>query len=189
MPNITKKNLKNGLQLKESYCSPLNKLMDFKEFISINENTTWQLLKEATATRYSVEVNYNTKMKEVAENFAKIALGYISAAAKSRNLHVKHVYDIKPIRILVSSRNWDDGEWVGIVSFNPEHDGGCFVISKGFYNQERRSISLQNSQKCTGTSAAEVAKELLDLMQSVKDQPDRHLEKLKPAPLKRGPKR
>jgi hypothetical protein len=162
--------------------------MNFKEFASIDENTQWGLLKEATATRYSVEVNYRSKLSEVAEAFAKIALGYISAAAKARNLHVKHVFDAKPLRILVSSRNWDDGEWVGIISFNPDHDGGCFVISKGFYNNERRSISLQGSQKCVGTSASEVASELLELMHKVKDEPDRHIEKLNPAPLKRGPK-
>jgi hypothetical protein len=163
--------------------------MNFKEYININENTQWELLREATATRYSVEVNYNSKMKEVGEAFAKIALGYVSAAAKSRNFHVKHVFDVKPLRILVSSRNWDDGEWCAIVSFNPDHDGGCFVISKGFYNRERRTISLQGSKKCSGSSAAEVASELLDLMREMKDKPDRHIEKLNPAPLKRGPKK
>lgn len=184
-------------------------MIEFKDFLKaqeIKEDTNlhkWvgeQLLIEAiiaeseeplneatTATRYSVEANYRSKIKEVAKAFAKICLGYVSAAMKQNDYHVKHIYDEEPIRILVSSRNWDDGEWVGIVSFNPEKN--CFVISKGFYNKDRRTVSIQSSNACTGTSAAEVVKELRNTMHALKDKPDRHREKLKRVPMKRGPKR
>ena len=62
------------------------------------------------------------------------------------------LYDEKPLRILVSSRNWDDGEWAGVVTWNSEHE--CFVISKGFYNRERKTISVQNNKKCDADNAA-----------------------------------
>jgi hypothetical protein len=107
---------------------------------------------------------------------------------KQSGYHIKHVYESKPIRILVSSRNWDDGEWIGIVAFNPEHDKGCFVISKGFFNRDRKSVSIQSTKKCSGESAAEIVSELRTMMLSLKNEKDRHLEKLKPVPLKRGPK-
>jgi len=178
-------------------------MIDFKDYVKfkdVDEDTRlveWigrQMLLEAileeatTATRYSVEVNYRSKIKEVAEAFAKIALGYVSAAMKSHDYHVKHVYEEKPLRILVSSRNWDDGEWVGVVTFNSDHDGGCFVISKGYYNKDRRTVSVQSNSKCKGDSAAEIAKELHNMMHALKGHAGRHQEKLKPIPLKRGPK-
>ena len=172
--------------------------MNFSEWIkvkSITEDTTLQewlgknmLMEAVTSTRYSVEVNFRSKTKELLEAFAKICLGYVSAALKQNDFHVKHVYDETPIRIIVSSRNWDDGEWVAVASFNPDLDGGCFVVSKGFYNKDRRSVSVQNKQKCSGTSAAEVTKELRNVMHGLKGKKDRHQEKLKPVPLKRGPK-
>ena len=186
-------------------------MIDFKDYIKINEATEettlqqWigqQLLLKAiqdesnpppitegtTATRYSVECNFRSTLQEVAEAFAKIALGYVSAAMKQNNYHIKHVFDQKPIRLMISSRNWDDGEWVGMVSFNPDHEGGCFIISKGYYNKDRRTVSVQSNHKCKGFSAAEIAKELRNLMHKLRDEPDRHQEKLKPVPLKRGPK-
>lgn len=147
-----------------------------------NENLT-----EAVETsRYAVEVNYRTTTKESLEGFAKICLGYVSASLKKFGYHTKHVFTEKPIRLLVSSRNWDDGEWVGVVSWHENHK--CFVISKGFYNKDRKSVSIQTSQKCAGDSAAEITKELHNQMHALKDKPDRHKEKLKPVPLKRGPK-
>lgn len=169
--------------------------MDFKNWLkleNVNENTSlseWSEinLSEAKGTRYSVEVNYRSKASEALDAFAKIALGYVSAAMKKNDFHVKHVFDEVPIRILVSSRNWDDGEWVGVVHFNPEQ--GCFVISKSFYNKARKTVSLKGSKKCSGDSASEIAKDLKNLMNSLKDKPDRHEEKLKSVPLKRGPKR
>lgn len=148
-----------------------------------------RLDEATTATRYSIEINYRSTIKEVLEGFAKICLGYVSAALKQNNYHVKQVYDEKPLRLMVSSRNWDDGEWVGIVTFNPDHDGGCFVVSKGFYNKDRRTVSVQSSHKCEGDSASEIAKDLRNIMHDLKGKADRHQEKLKGVPLKRGPKR
>lgn len=140
----------------------------------------------STASRYSVEVNFRSKTKEVLEAYAKIVLGYVSAAMKQNGYHVKHVFEHAPVRILVSSRNWDDGEWVGIALWNPEHS--CFIISKGFYNKEKRTVSIQSTQKC-GDSAAEITTELRNMMHNLKGVKDRYIEKLKPVPLKRGPKR
>ncbi len=147
----------------------------------------WQNLDEGTShTRYSVEVNYRTTAEEAMESFAKIALGYVSAAMKNYNYHVKHVYTEKPVRILVSTRNWDNGEWVGVVSWNQKEK--CFVVSKGFYNKDRRSVSIQHSEKCKGEDASEITKHLQNLMHSFKGQKDRWEPKWKAVPLKRGPK-
>jgi hypothetical protein len=167
--------------------------MDFKEWFgysdAIDENTSLKdwLLSEVTSTRYSIEVNYRSTAKEALAAFAKIVLGYVGAAMKQSGYHIKQVYEETPIRIVVSSRNWDDGEWAGVVTFHPEDE--TFIISKGFYNKERRTTSIQSSKKCSGDSAAEITKELRNLMHHVKDQPDKHAEKLKGVPMKRGPKR
>ncbi len=152
----------------------------FKEHLQTN------LIEAVETSRYSVEVNFRTTAKEALEGFAKIALGYVSAALKRHGYHTKHVFTEKPLRLLVSSRNWDDGEQSGVVTWNHEHD--CFIISKGFYNRDRKTVSIQKSEKCTGKSAADVTKELHNMMHAAKNEPDRHLEKLKPVPLKRGPK-
>lgn len=179
-------------------------MLEFKEYLKIKEFNVemtlaeWMgknllleaILEEAvTATRYSVEVNFRSKVQEVAEAFAKICLGYVSAALKQNGFHVKHVYDERPIRVLISSRNWDDGEWVCVVTFNSEEKGGCFVVSKGFYNKERRTVAVQSTSACEGTSAADITKQVRNIMHGLKDQPDRHREKLKGVPMKRGPKR
>jgi len=145
------------------------------------------LLNEEThTTRYSVEINYRSNLKEVMEGFAKIALGFVSASLKAQDYHVKQVFDEKPLRILCCRRNWDDGEWVGLVSWNPEHK--CFVVSKGFYNKDRNTVSVQKSHQSDGKSAQAVAREIINFMHDLKDKPDRHHPKLKPVPLKRGPK-
>jgi hypothetical protein len=100
-------------------------------------------------------------------------------------LHTKHVFEEKPLRLLVSSRNWDDGEWTGVISWSDKEK--CFLISKGFYNKERKTISVQSTKKCAD-NASEIAKEVKNMMHHLKDQPDRHQDKLKPVNLKRGPK-
>lgn len=151
------------------------------------EQWTFQQLNESASTnRYSVEINYRTNAKEVLEGFAKLALGFVSAVLKNHDYHVKQVFDAKPIRILISTRNWDDGEWAGIVTWNDEHR--CFVVSKGFYNKDRNTVSIQKSEKCSGDSAAEIAKHLMNYMHNLQDKPDRSGPKLNPVPLKRGPK-
>jgi hypothetical protein len=166
--------------------------MNFKDWFNnqdITETTSLKewLLSETTATRYSIEVNYRSNVKDALDAYAKIVLGYVGAAMKQNGYHIKQVYEEKPLRIIVSSRNWDDGEWAGVVTFHPEEE--CFVISKGFYNKDRRTTSVQSSKKCDGDSAAEITKELRNLMHGIKGKPDRHAEKLKGVPLKRGPRR
>jgi len=166
--------------------------MDFSDWLFSEEYplvvliTPNNTLEENVGSRYSVEVNYRTTLDETIEGAAKIILGYVSAAMKQQNFHVKHVYEQNPIRVLVSSRNWDDGEWVGLVSFNSEQN--CFIISKGFYNRDRKTVSIQSSKKCNAKNAAEIVRELRNYMHSLKSEPDRRQEKLKPVPLKRGPK-
>ncbi len=144
------------------------------------------LQESSDSTRYSIEVNYRTTADEVLKNYAKIALGYCSAGIKQYNYHVKHVYTEDPVRILVSSRNWDDGEHVVLVSWNKEHK--CFVISRGFYNKDRQTVSVQHTEKCKGENAADITKQIYNMIHHLKDKPDRHQDVLKPIPLKRGPK-
>lgn len=145
-----------------------------------------EINESVETSRYSIEVNYRTTPKETLEGFAKLCLGYVSAALKKQGYHTKHVYDEKPLRLMVSTRNWDDGEWTGVITWHPEHN--CFVASKGYYNKSRRSVNIQQSQKCSGESAAEIVKDMHNLMNHLKNQPNKHIEKLKPVPLKRGPK-
>lgn len=170
----------------------------YKDLKKINDTTSfseWKneveknfILNESTSGRYSIEVNFRSKMREILNAYAKICLGYVSAALKQNGYHVKHVYEEDPVRILVSSSNWVDGTWVGMVVFNPEHDGGSFIICKGFYNKDVKTISMQSKNKCKGDSAAEITSELRSLMHTLKSTPDRHLEKLKGPNKKRGPK-
>jgi hypothetical protein len=147
-----------------------------KQNSDLNENNT----------RYSVEVNFRTKTDEVLKQAAKITLGYVSAALKKTNYHVKQVFEEDPLRILISSRNWDNGEWVGLVSWNPQHN--CYVISKGFYNKDRKSVSVQSTKKCEAENASEIFAQVKNMMHELKDKPDRKVQQLKKVPLKRGPK-
>lgn len=147
-------------------------------------------LKNRTLTeaesRYSVEVNYRTKTDEVLQHAAKITLGYASAALKKLDFHVKQIFEQTPYRIMISSRNWDDGEWVCMASWNDKER--CYVISKGFYNKDRKTVSVQHSQRCEAENAAQIVDQVRNMMHDLKNKPDRHVEKLKKVPLKRGPK-
>lgn len=154
---------------------------------TVHQFRSTNLIEAVETSRYSVEVNYRTTGEEALEGFAKICLGYISAALKKAGYHTKHVYTEKPLRLLISSRNWDDGEWAGLVTWNPDHK--CFILSKGTYNRDRQTVSIAKSEKCAGNSASEITKEVINTMHHLKQQPDKHQEKLKPVPLKRGPKR
>lgn len=150
----------------------------------------WVKFDEASSnSRYSVEVNYRTKAGEVLDGFAKISLGYVSASLKRSGYHVKQVFDEKPIRIIVSSRNWDDGEWVGMISFKSDGSGGEFLMSNGFYNRDRKTVSVQRTAKCREETAAGMSKELINMMYDLRNKPDMKREKLNPVRLKRGPKR
>lgn len=169
---------------------------DWLMFNKINENTSlneWcvnnNILNEQTTGRYSIEVNFRSKLKEILKAYAKISLGYVGAALKQNGYHIKHVYEQDPVRIIISKNNWIDGTWVGIIYFHPDYSGGSFIIGKGYYNKDVKTISLQDKKKCSGDSAAEITAEARKLMFSLKDEPDRHSAKLKGISLKRGPKK
>jgi hypothetical protein len=154
---------------------------------SFHEYRYGEIFNEVSAAgRYSIEVNYRTSTEEVLDNFAKICLGYVSAAMKNLGFHCRQVYEQRPFRVLVSTRNWDDGEWIGVVSWHAAKH--CFVLSKGFYNKDRKTVSIQSSQHTKSQEASEIVKELRNLLHEIKEQPDRHMDKMKPVPMKRGPK-
>lgn len=166
---------------------PLDKVFnEWLEKRDLGEDAPKVLTESLQSSRYSVEVNYRTKMDEVVDNFAKLALGYVSAGMKNCGYHTKMVFTDKPYRIMVSSRNWDDGEWVGLAVFN--HDTGQFVLARGNYNKDLKTVTIQASKKCSGASAAEVVRELRNLMEELKRTPPRGSSTLNPADLKRGPK-
>jgi hypothetical protein len=50
-------------------------------------------------------------------------------------------------------------------------------------------VSIQRSERCKNDTPAEMTKELLNMMHSLKGKKDRHQEKLNPVLLKRGPKK
>jgi hypothetical protein len=139
-------------------------------------------------SRYSVEVNYRTSKKEVLDSWAKLVLGFVSAALQREGYHVKHIYTEKPFRILVSTNNWDDGAWTCVLLYNPEKE--CFVVSSGFWNKDRRTISIQrDTDKCAEDTASGLVQRLLNFMYELKKREPRRINTLKPAPMKRGPKK
>ncbi len=139
-------------------------------------------------SRYSIEVNYRTSKKEVLDAWAKLVLGFVSAALQKEGYHVKHVYSEKPVRILVSTNNWDDGAWTALLMYN--HNQEHFVISSGFWNKDRRTVSVQrDTGKCAEDTAASLVGKLLNFMHELKHRDPRKINTLKPAPMKRGPKR
>lgn len=153
-------------------------------------NNFYQWLKHDSLNesnqRYSVEVNYRTKTSEVLDYAAKIILGYISAAIKKLGYHTKKIFDDEPYRLIISTRCWDDGEWVGVVSWNPHHK--AFVLAKGIYNKPRKKVIIKEHEICDLESASEIAKKVSQIMNELKERKNYHIEKLKPVPLKRGPK-
>ncbi len=144
------------------------------------------LTESLQSNRYSVEINYRTKMEEVIDGYAKIALGYVSAGMKNCGYHCKTMFTNKPYRVMVSSRNWDDGEWVGLAVFN--HEGNRFDIARGSYNKDLKTVTIQSSRKSSGVSAADIVRELRNVMEELKRTPPRGSNTLNPADLKRGPK-
>jgi len=145
------------------------------------------LINEDSGTRYNVEVNYRTQIDEVLTHYARICLGYASAGLKKADYHVKQVFDDNLPRIMISTRNWDDGTWTIICSWNSHHK--CFFLTKGFYRKDTKAISRQgDSTRCPATNAAEIVKAVQNAMHSVKNKPDHHIAKFKSVPLKRGPK-
>lgn len=145
------------------------------------------LIREAVETsRYAVDVNYKTTMDDVNFGFAKIALGYVSAALKRMGYHVKLVFTEKPLRVIVSSRNWDDGEWVGMICYNAQL--GYFILSKGHYNRMKKSVNVVQSEKIDGKpSGSDLAVKLKEKMASVENLPPKKNLDIR-INLKRGPK-
>jgi hypothetical protein len=145
-----------------------------------------RLLTEA-GSRYSIEVNFRTHWGEAKDHFVKLALGYVMAYLKQNGYHVKHVYTVKPYRILVSTKQWEDGEWVGIVSFNEKADK--FVFTEGVYYKVRGTCSEVKSHWLEGKSAADIGRDVLGRMAELKKRDPRGGPKLNPGSLKRGPKK
>lgn len=144
-----------------------------------------------SASRYSVEVNYRTTLDEVIDNWAKLVLGFVSAALKNEEYSVKRMFEDheKPFRIIVSSNKngsgFVDGEWVGVITHNPKEN--CFYISKGFYRKETKNVVVTSYKKCDLKSASEIFKDFKKFMNKIKDEPPRS-PKLKPVNQKTGPK-
>lgn len=145
-------------------------------------------LNEADSSHYSIEVNYRTTKKQMLDAYAKLVLGYVSAAMKRNGYHVKHVYQDNPIRILVATRNWDDGEWIATVIYNPQQL--AFVLSSGYWNKDRRTVSIHDpaTKKLDVDDAAGIVNQLINYMYELKNKERRKVNTLKPAPMKRGPK-
>lgn len=163
------------------------KFKNWLEIKDINENTDFGLY-ESTSARYSVEINYKTTQAEATDGFVKIVLGFISAALKARDYHIKQVLDEKPYRIVISSRNWDDGEWATLLYFHPEWNGGKFIICTGFYQKDTGMVAVKTKEEVKANNAAEITRQVIQTMEDLKNKPDRHQEKLKGVPMKRGPK-
>lgn len=143
------KNLENLLnefrEIKEIVEIPLEKLIEtFLEYSSSN-----RIDETANVTRYSVEVNYNTDQKDFLKGYAKIVLGYVSAALKKQGFHCRIVFSEEPYRVIVTSRNWDDGEPVAMITYNQDHN--FFVLSKGHYNKLKKTVTVNSKEKIDGT--------------------------------------
>jgi len=147
----------------------------------------YSLLNEKVeAARYAVQVEFRTTMDEANFGFAKIALGYVSSALKKMGYHVKLVFSEKPLRVIVSSRNWDDGEWVGMISYNTQQN--TFVLSKGHFNKSDKSVSLKSSTAMTKPySGQHMSEKLKSLMDEIKKLPANKRTEIN-INLKRGPK-
>ena len=159
----------------------------FASWFAAEEIDDLKSLLSETSDRYSVEINYRTDMHEVLEGYAKLVLGYVMSAMKKIGYHVRHVYSEKPYRIVVAARNWDDGEWVVTLVYNPHINR--FVMGEGFWNNDRKTVSIQSHHNLDHTSAVEIVKALTNRIVEVKKKEPRKINTLKPAPRKRGPKR
>ena len=139
----------------------------------INYNDFIKKLNEGSQNiRYSVEVNFDTPKEDCLVSYAKIVLGYVSAAMKKMNYHVKLVFSHKPLRLIVASRNWDDGEWVGMISYNEEKDH--FTLSKGFYNKLKKTVAVQDTSTISDAVNAKILSyKLRDMMKDLEGKKDR----------------
>lgn len=150
-------------------------------------NRKYKLLNEKVeSSRYAVEVDFRTTLDEANFGFAKIALGYVSSCLKKMGYHIKLVFSEKPLRVIVSSRNWDDGEWVGMISYNSQLN--MFVLSKGHYNRADKTVSIEHSEKIAKPhSAQHMSEKLKGMMDNLKKEPSKKQQPIT-INLKRGPK-
>lgn len=158
----------------------------FSEWLFAGELGSLERLVE-TSDRYSVEVNYRTSLREVLDGYAKLVLGYIMAGMKNNGYHVKHVYSERPYRIMIAASNWEDGMWVSAVLFNNQINK--FVLANGYWNKDRRTMSVQDQKVLEGENAAEMVRKLCSHMCDLRKKDPRKINHLNPAPLKRGPKK
>ncbi len=164
-------------------------MSQFNEFLNqkIKEiDPMLSLLEGSQYGRYSVEVNYRTTIEEAIDSFVKLCIGYVSAGLKNCGYHCKMVTTNKPYRLLVGTRNWDDGEWIGILTFDNKKK--CFMISEGSYNKSKKTVSIHKWKDCDGVSAGELVKHMRDLMERLKKTNPVRSGTLEPVKLKRGPK-
>jgi hypothetical protein len=157
------------------------------EIFSDYYSKRYSLLNEKVeAARYAVQVEFRTTMDEANFGFAKIALGYVSSALKKMGYHVKLVFTEKPLRVIVSSRNWDDGEWVGMISYNSQQN--IFVLSKGHFNKSDKSVSVKSSSAMPKPfSGQHMSEKLKSMMDDIKKLPAHKRQEIN-INLKRGPK-
>lgn len=146
-------------------------------------------LLERTGVRFAVDINYGTDMGEVIDHYSQLCLGYLKKAFNNHGFPVKQVYSVKPYRLIISTRQWQDREWVGIVNF--DEPTSSFVWHEGLYDKGRKTAGIPDgaSKKLSGKSAAALFDEIMPLLRALKDKPLRYGENLKPALRKRGPKR
>jgi len=176
-----------------------NPLQNVKEIVQVSPESlanifseyyqkkhTLVLNEKVESSRYAVEVDFTTTLDQASHGFAKIALGYVSSCLKKLGYHCRLVFSEKPLRIIVSSRNWDDGEWVGMITYN---EGlGMFVLSKGYYNKLDKTVDIQSKKQLDKPySGQNMAEKLKSMMMDLKKESPRPPQQLL-INLKRGPK-
>jgi hypothetical protein len=144
------------------------------------------LNEKVEASRYAVEVDFTTTSDQANHGFAKIALGYVSSCLKKLGYHCRLVFTEKPLRVIVSSRNWDDGEWIGMITYNESLS--MFVLSKGYYNKLDKTVDVQSKKQLDKPySGQAMAEKLKNMMMDLKKEDPRPPQQIS-INLKRGPK-
>ncbi len=67
-------------------------MSNFNEWLE-SKDPDMPLDEASGSARYSIEVNYRTSFEEAVNGFAKLTLGYVSAALKHSGFHIKNIYD------------------------------------------------------------------------------------------------
>jgi hypothetical protein len=173
------KNVKEIVQVSpEELASVFTEYYEKKHSIILNE--------KVEASRYAVEVDFTTTLDQASHGFAKIALGYVSSCLKKLGYHCRLVFTEKPLRVIVSSRNWDDGEWIGMITYNETL--GMFILSKGFYNKLDKTVDIQSKKQIDKPySGQHMAEKLKSMMIDLKKEKPRMPQQVT-INLKRGPK-